>query len=78
MFAHDGKTGHDDGKRKYEKRKKIDHINCNECEEKGHYAGNRKFFTHKKFKENAEALRRKDKIKSGNNPPDGRGEKKMS
>ena len=43
MFAQHGKTGDDkgDGKEKKQRpRRNLDHITCNDCGEKGHYAGN--------------------------------------
>ena len=57
MLAQRGKAGDDDGKTKYDKQnpwRNFDHITSNNFEEKGHYAGNIKLYTHTKIKEDAE------------------------
>ena len=61
MFAQRGKTGDDegDGKEKEQRpRKNMDHIACNDCGEKGHYAGNKDCPTQYRLKEDAEAFRK--------------------
>ena len=43
MFAQHGKNGDDEGNGKDKEqrpRRNLDHITCNNCGEKGHYAGN--------------------------------------
>ena len=64
MFAQHGKTGDDDGKKKTINQtppKSIDHITCNDCGVKGHYAGNSELSTQTKLKEDAESIIKKSK-----------------
>ena len=71
MFAQCGENGDDEGEQKYKKQKNrinIDHITCNICEGKGHYAGNRKFSTHTKPKEDARAFIKMKQVKSRTRP----------
>ena len=59
MFAKRGKTGDDEGDGKEKEqipRRNLDHINCNNCGEKCHYAGNKNFPTQARLKEGAEAF----------------------
>ena len=61
MFVKRGKTGDDegDGKEKDQgPRRNLDHITCNNCGEKGHYAGNNYFPTQYRLKGDAEAFRK--------------------
>ena len=61
MFAQRGKTGEDEGDgKKKEQRPRINlvHINCNNCAEKVHYAGNNDCPTQARLKEDAEAFRK--------------------
>ena len=56
MFVQDGKTGDDkdDGKEKEQRpRTNMDHITCNDCGEKGRYAGNNEFTTQATLKEDS-------------------------
>ena len=74
MFAQHGKTGDGGGEKKDQIKKpqrNLDHITCNYCGEKGHYAGNNQLSTQTKLKEDAEAFRKMKQEKYGNNPPDG-------
>ena len=53
IFAQRGKTGDDNGETKYKKEKplrNLEHITCNGCGEKVHYAGNNGCYTQKKSK----------------------------
>ena len=47
----------------------IDHITCNDCGEKCHYAWNSELSKQKKTKEDAEAFRIMKQVKYGNKPP---------
>ena len=61
MFAQRGKTGDDegDGKEKDQRpRRNLDHITCNDCGEKGHYAGNNDCPTQARLKEDTETFRK--------------------
>ena len=72
-------TGEDegDGKEKEQRlRRNLDHINCNNCGEKGHYAGNSKLPTQTNLKEDAKAFRKLKQEKSSNNSPGG-GDQKL-
>ena len=74
MFVQYRKTWDNQGDRKEKEqrpRRNLDHITCNYCEEKGHYAGNNESPTQTKIKENAEAFRNRKQEKSSNNPPGG-------
>ena len=53
----------------------MDHINCNNCGEKGHHSGNSYCLTQSKLKEDVEAFRKMNQDKSSNKPP-GRGDQK--
>ena len=79
MFAKSGKTGDEDDKTKYDKHPpkiNLDHITCNDCGEKGHFAENIKGYTQTKLKEDAEAFRKMKQGKYGTKPPDGGGKQK--
>ena len=68
MFAQSGKTGKNegDGKEKEQRpRRNMNHITCNDCGEKGHYAGKNDSPTQARLKEDAEAF---SKIKQENLP----------
>ena len=72
MFEQHGKTGDDtgDGKEKHQRpRRNLDHITCNDCGEKVHYAGNNECPTQYRIKEDAEAFRITKQEKSSNNLP---------
>ena len=74
VFAQHSKTGdvEGDGKEKeYRPRINLDHITCNDCGEKCHYAGKNDFPTQAKLKEDAEAFRNMKQEKSSNKPPGG-------
>ena len=78
VFAQRGKTGDDevDGKEKEQRpRRNLDHITCNDCGEKGHYAGNNDFPNQVRLKEDAEVFRKMKQDKYSNKPP-GRGYQK--
>ena len=80
MFAQRGKTGDNegDGKEKEERpMRNLDHITCNDCEEKGHYAGNNDYSTQARLKEDAEAFRKVKQEKSSNKPPGGGDQKAL-
>ena len=80
MFAQRGKTGDDkgDGKEKEQRpRRNLDHISCNDCGEKGHYAGNNNFPSQARLKEDAEAFRKMKQEKSSNKPPGGGDQKSL-
>ena len=49
----------------------MDHITCNDCGGKVHYAGNNDFPTIARLKEDAEAFRKMKQEKSSNKPPGG-------
>ena len=69
MFAQRGKTGDDEGdgkKKEHRPRRNLEHITCNDCVEKVHYAGNNDFPTQARLKEDAEALRKMKQEKSSN------------
>ena len=51
----------------------LDHITCNDCGEKFHYAGNSEFSKQKNTKEDVESFRKYKQGKYGNNPTDGGG-----
>ena len=55
----------------------MDHINCNDCGEKFHYAGNSDFPTQSKLKEDAEAIWKMKQEKYSNNPPGGGDQKAL-
>ena len=79
MFAQCGRNGDEEGDEKEkEVRPKInlDHITCNYCGEKGHYAGNSEFPTQTKFKEDVEAFRKTKQEKYSNKSP-GVGDQKL-
>ena len=46
----------------------MDHINCNNCGEKGHHFGNSYCLTQSKLKEDVEAFRKMNQDKSSNKP----------
>ena len=74
MFAQRGKTGDNegDGKEKEQRpRRNLDHITCNDCGLKCHYAGNNDFPTQSRLKEDVEAFRKMKQEKSSNKPPGG-------
>ena len=74
MFAQCGKIGHEEGNRKEKKqrpRRNLDHITCNDCGEKDHYAGNNDCPTQARIKEDAEAFRKTKQEKSFNKIPGG-------
>ena len=78
MFAQRGETGYDEGDTKDKNQKhgiNIYRINCTDCEEKGHYAGNNPCSTQIKLKEDAESFRKMKQEKYWNKLPDG-GEQK--
>ena len=57
MLSQRGKTGYDKGETKEDKqnpRINLDHINCNDCGEKFHYARKSEYFTQTNIKEDAE------------------------
>ena len=59
MFAQHGKSGDDEGNRKEKEqisRRNLDHITCNYCGEKVHYAGNNDCLTQARLKEDADAF----------------------
>ena len=61
MFVQHGKTGDDEGDGKEKElipRSNMDHITCNNCGEKGHYAGNNDFPNQARLKKDAEAFRK--------------------
>ena len=61
MFAQHGKTGDGEGvgkEKEQRPRRNLDHITCNDCGEKGHYAGKNDCPTQVKFKEDAESFRK--------------------
>ena len=63
MFAQRRETGDEegDGKEKDQRpRINLDHITCNDCGEKGHYAGNNDCPTQSRIKEDAEAFRKNE------------------
>ena len=69
MFAQRGKTGDDEGNGKEKEqipRRNLDHIACNECGEKGHYAGNNECLTQTRLKEDAESFIKMKQEKSSN------------
>ena len=71
-----GKLGYDKGKIKDDKQnllRNLDHITCNDCGEKFHYAGNSEFSKQKNTKEDVESFRKSKQGKYGNNPTDGGG-----
>ena len=66
------------GNRKYKEqrpRRNLDHITCNNCGEKGHYAGSSDCPTQSKLKQDAEAFRNIKQEKSPNKPPGGGNQK---
>ena len=72
MFVQHGKTGDEEDDRKYKEqrpRRKLDHITCNNCGEKGHYTGNSECSTHTNIKEYGESSRKMKQGKYFNNPP---------
>ena len=80
MFAQRGKTGDDKGDRKEKDqrpRRNMDHITCNDCGEKGHYAGNNDCPNQARLKEDTEAFRQMKKKKFSNKPPGGGYQKAM-
>ena len=80
MFAQRGKTGDDEGNRKEKDqrpRRNLDHITCNDCGEKGHYAGNNECPTQARLKEYAEAFRKMKQEKSSNKSPGGGDQKAL-
>ena len=80
MFAQRGKTWDDEGNIKYKKQRpsrNLDHITCNDCGEKVHYAGNNDCPTKDKLKEDAEAFRKMKQEKSSNKPPGGGDQKAL-
>ena len=58
-------------------RRNLDHITCNDCGEKGHYAGNNDFPTQARLKEDAEAFIKMKQEKSSNKPPGGGDQKAL-
>ena len=80
IFAQHGKTGDNKGDRKEKDqrpRRYLDHITCNDCGEKCHYAGNNDFPTQDRLKEDAEAFRKMKQDKSSNKPPGGGDQKAL-
>ena len=74
MFAQRGKTGDDEGGRKekeHRPRRNMDHVTCNECGEKGHYAGNNDSPNQDRLKGDAKAFREMKQEISSNKPPGG-------
>ena len=55
----------------------MDHITCNDCRGKGHYAGKNKCPTQARLKEDAEAFRKMKQEKSSNKPPGGGDQKSL-
>ena len=80
MFAQQGKTGVNEGDGKETKQRtriNLDHITCNDCGEKGHYAENNDCPTQARLKEDAEAFRKMNQEKSSNKPPGGGDQKAL-
>ena len=80
MFAQRGKTGDNEGNGKEKKqrpRRKLDHINFNNCGEKGHYSGNSEWSTKTNLKENAEEFRKMKQEKYSKKNPDGEYQKSL-
>ena len=48
----------------------LDHITCNDCEEKVWYVGNSEFYTQTKLKEEEEAFIKMKQVKYGTRPSD--------
>ena len=74
MFAQRGKTGDDDGDGKEKKqrpRRNLDHTTCNDCGEKGHYAGNNDCPNQARLKEDSEVFSKTKQDKYSNKPPGG-------
>ena len=74
MFAQCGKTGDDEGNGKEKEkihRRNLDHITCNSCGEKVHYAGNSKCPTQKNTKEDTETFKNLKQENSPNKLPGG-------
>ena len=74
MFAQRGETGYDKGNGKENEqipRINMDHITCNDCGEKGHYAVTNYYPTQASLKEDSEAFRKMKQDKSSNKPPGG-------
>ena len=55
----------------------MDHITCNECGQKGHYAGNSELSTQIKLKQDSEAFSRTKQGKYTNKPPGGGDQKAL-
>ena len=74
MFAQCRKTADNEGDGKYKeqrRRRNLDHTNCKDCGEEGHYDGNNDCPTQARLKEDAEAFRKMKHEKSSNKPPGG-------
>ena len=74
MFAQREKTGDGKGDRREKDQRpriNLDHITCNDCGEKCHYAGNNDFPTQVRLKEYAGEFRNMKQDKYPNNPPGG-------
>ena len=74
MFAQCRKTADNEGDGKYKeqrRRRNLDHTNCKDCGEEGHYDGNNDCPTQARLKEYAEALIKIKEKKSSNKPPGG-------
>ena len=71
MFAQRGKTRYDEGKTKDKKqnpRRNLDQITWNECEEKGHYAGNNECYKQKNSNRTQKNLEKQSKKNLGTSP----------
>ena len=80
MFVHRGKTGYDEGNGKEKDqrpRRNLDHITCNDCGNKGHYAWNNDCPTQAMLKEDAEAFRKMNQFKYSNKTPGGGDQKSL-
>ena len=80
MFAQRGKNGDNEGNRKDKEqrpRRNLDHITCNDCGEKGHYAVTNYYPTQASLKEDSEAFRKMKQDKSSNKLPGGGDQKEL-
>ena len=80
MFGKRRKTREGKGYKKQNEqrpRRNLEHITCNNCEEKGHYAGNSELSTQIKLKQDSEAFSRTKQEKSNNKPPGGGDQKAL-